>query len=71
MSDASGRLRPDFISSEAEEDEDEVVVLDFSYSPWQLIEHRPDLVRRTRGIDPYNSAEPPKRHQPWLRVSRR
>jgi hypothetical protein len=71
MSDVSGRLRPDFIFSEAQEDESEVVVLDFSYSHWQLIEHRPDLARRTRGVDPYNSAEPPKQHQPWLRVERR
>jgi hypothetical protein len=69
MSDVSGRLRPDFIFSESQQDESEVVVLDFSYSHWQLIEHRPD---RARGVNPYNSAEPPpKQHQPWLRVGRR
>ena len=71
MSEVTGRLRSDFNFSEAQEDESEIVVLDFSYSHWRLVEHRPDLARRARGVDPYNSAEPPKRRQPWLRVGRR
>ncbi len=71
MRDVSGRSRPDFTSSEVLEDDTEVVVLDFTCSHWQLIEHRPNLARRTRGVDPYNSAEPPRRQQPWQRVGRR
>ncbi len=71
MSEVSGRLRPDFILSEAQEDENEVAVFDYSYSHWQLVEHRPDLARRARGIDPYNSAEPTQAAPALAAVERR
>jgi hypothetical protein len=52
-------------------DEDEFVVLDFMGPRWELVEHRPDRKRRARGGDPYNTAEPPKLSQAWLRIERR
>ena len=71
MSNVRGQPWLNSTSSDAYEDESEVVVLDASYSHWQLVEYRPDLTRRALGVDPYNSAEAAKRRQPWLRVERR
>jgi hypothetical protein len=55
----------------AEIDDQDVVVLDFSGPRLELVDHRPERKRRTRGCDPYNSAEQPLRRQPWLRIERR
>ena len=58
-------------TSNATIDDDEVLVLDFTGSPWALVDHRPQHKGRPQGFDPYNTADPPPKKQAWLRIDRR
>jgi hypothetical protein len=49
----------------------EVRLLDRTSQRWLMADHQPDGMRRSRGVDPYNSADRYTRMQAWLHIERR